>query len=224
MMPGIRLTALGSGARLIVSIRMERLNGRLTDKEPSLAHNPNHASLRRRTSGDTEGDVSRVMRKLEDSDQVLLIEQLLANSSNVFRPYMVLSDSLLTRGQLPRRLVEIVILFMANARGVSYEWAEHVPMAEKAGVTRIQIGHLASGQPIGPPNFTMQDSLATTIAHGLINEEGISDENWSRAFRAWGEKGALDLMFIAAWWGGFLPMCIAGLGLVDTDRASYKVS
>lgn len=60
----------------------------------------------------------------------------------LFRAWLPFAGTLLLRGELPRADTELVILRTAwNCRSL-YEWAQHVPMAERAGVTAEQIAHL----------------------------------------------------------------------------------
>ena len=177
---------------------------------------PNHESLPRRDSSNTDGASGRVLSKLEASGQLLTIHQLLGNSPNGFRPFMQLSDALFTKAVLPADVREIVILWMAHERGVPYEWTEHVPMATRAGVDDAQVAALASGST-DADTFPPEALLALDAARQLLAREGISTEVWEGLTARWGVEGALDLVFTVGWWGGFVPTAIEALGLVAAD-------
>src|ERR1700683_3070148 len=86
-----------------------------------------------RTTEDTTGEVQRVLGKLDAGGWNKRILRIVANSETAFRPFVLLSTSLLSSRFLPRQVQEVVILYLANRRQVDYEWLEHVPMAMSAG-------------------------------------------------------------------------------------------
>lgn len=173
----------------------------------------NHRLLPRRTSTDTEGPSGRVLEKLEASGYLLTIHQVLGNSPNAFRPFMQMSDALFTRAALPHDIREIVILWLAQDRGVPYEWTEHVPMARRAGVTKEDISAIERGdQPAAE-----EARLGVEIARSLVSGAGVSADAWARGVSTWTAEGMLDLVFTVGWWGGFVPIAIEALGLDAAD-------
>jgi len=177
---------------------------------------PNHAQLPRRSAADLAGDAQRVMGKLEATGQDLTILRLIANAPHSFRPYILLSDALLNRATLPAEVREIVILWMAQRRGVEYERLEHLPMAARAGLTEEQLVRLETDD-VTADAFSDAARLAVDIAAHLLDGDGIPADLWSRATSSWGDDGALDLLFTVSWWGGFVPLLIEGLGLTAPD-------
>ncbi|TAK68034.1 MAG: carboxymuconolactone decarboxylase family protein [Actinomycetota bacterium] len=178
---------------------------------------PNHTSLRRRTSRDTEGDASRVLGKLEATGQDLTISRLVANAGQVLRPFMLMSSALLVQATLPSSVREVVILRIAQQQQTSYEWAEHVPMALRAGVTQQQIDAIEAGQ-VDEQLFSADELLAVGIAERLLAGGGVPPEDFAAARERWTDDGALELVLSVGWWGGLVPVVIRALGLVDADR------
>lgn len=187
---------------------------RLLRREPRRA--ANHVSFARRTSTDTEGEVSRVLRKLEASGQNYTILQLLANATTLFRPFILLSDALNNHSQIPADVREAVILRVAVITEAEYEWAEHVPMARVAGLSDEQIEALHADHP-REDLFSDAQRLALDATEELSSGNGIATDTWQRICREWGQSGALELVAIAAWWGGFVQTVLAALGLVYPD-------
>lgn len=179
---------------------------------------PNHRSLARRTSADTEGDVARVLEKLEGTGQNLVVLQLVANSPKVFRPFVLFANALLNQSTLPRPVMEVVILWLAQHHQAPYEWAEHEPMAERAGLTAAQIDALRTGGPLAPELFSDEDRLAVAVARALTEDEVVPPELWERAVATWGEAGAMDLIFTVGWWGGLVLALVRALGLVSPSE------
>ena len=175
---------------------------------------PIHRTLRRRTSADTDGDVARVLGKLEGTGQNLLVLQLVANSPHAFRPFILFADALLNKGVLPRPVMEVAILWLAQHHRAPYEWAEHEPMALRAGLSSDQIDALRTGDVRGEL-FTDDDRLAVDVCRSLTVDETIPPELWARAVERFGEAGAMDLVFTVGWWGGLVLSFVRALGLTS---------
>jgi len=175
---------------------------------------PNHRSLPRRTAADTDGDVARVLGKLEASGQDLLILRLLANSPNAFRPFVLFADALLNRAALPRSVMEVVILWLAQHHRAPYEWEEHEPMALRAGLRPAQIDALRTGA-LPADLFDDGDRLAVDVARALTERGDVPPELWSAAVERWGDAAALDLVLTVGWWGGLVLSVVRALGLTS---------
>ncbi|MFC5746564.1 carboxymuconolactone decarboxylase family protein [Actinomadura rugatobispora] len=178
---------------------------------------PNHRAFARRTSRDTDGDVSRVLGKLEATGQNYTVLQVLANASVLFRPFVLLSDALNNHSVIPPDVREAVILLLAARDEVQYEWAEHVPMAREAGLTDSQIAALACASPTPPDLFSAAQLAALALTEELSRGTGVAADTWQRVSGEWGEAGALELVAIVGWWGGFVRTMLDALGLVHPD-------
>ena len=179
----------------------------MTERDPRL-------DLPLRTAADTEGDVSRVLGKLEGSGKDLRILRVLANSPGMFRPFVLMADALLRRSKLPAKEREVVIMHLAAQRGVPYEWAEHVPMAAEAGVSDEQLAALSSGTLDDLTLFSPTEQLSLRAAREIA-DGALSEARWNELNDAIGEGAALDLLLTVAWWGAFVPMIIETVGLVS---------
>jgi len=172
------------------------------------------AGLGLRSSADTEGDVQRVLGKLEARDLDELIVRLVANSPNVFRPFVLLADALLTKAALPPSDREVLILHLAVKLGADYEWSSHEPLAKKVGIGDPQIAALRRGhEELDPTLFAPSQRLAVQLSDELLDTGRWCESSWQAAVDAWGQKGALDLAFSVAWWGAFVPSVMGALAL-----------
>lgn len=171
-----------------------------------------------RTAADTEGSTNRILAKLEQSGHINDILRLMANSENGFRPFVLMSNALLMEARLPGDVREVVVLWLAKRRGVSYQWAEHVGMSVRAGVTDAQRDALQRGEIEDAKLFSYGQRLALRIATQMLDGAEVTLETWSEMCREWTKAGALDLAFSIAWWGGFVPLVINAVrahGLTD---------
>jgi len=180
---------------------------------------PGVSGLAERTTADTDGDVRRILEKLESTGQLLTVSRLVANSPALFRAFVLFSDGILTRSRLPGDLRELCILRLAALKDAEYEWAEHVGFSSRAGVTDEQRHALAEGRL---PEGVDDDRLAALAAvEKLAEGGGWSAEDWDDLRARFGPDGAIDLVMIAGWYGGVVPVLTKALGL-EPDNATYS--
>lgn len=168
-----------------------------------------------RTSADTEGEVQRVLGKLEAGGNDIKIMRLMANSPQAFRPFLLMSLSLMERAALPPNHREVAILRLGTLLEVEYEWREHVPMSAKAGVTDEQREAIRWGRVDDEDLFDQPQLLALRIVDTILTEQAMPTALWDQACAQWGREGALDLVLVVGWWGGFVPNVIRCLGITD---------
>lgn len=166
-----------------------------------------------RSSADTDGEVSRVLAKLEASNSDKKLYRVLANSPTLFRPFVLLTGGLVANTELPPDVREVVVLHLAARNGVGYEWAEHVIMSRDAGITDEQRTTIQTGGPLDDALFTDDQRLGVRIAEQMIHRPPIEPADWEHAVAAWGVPGAMHLLLAVGCWGGLVPTIIEAIGL-----------
>lgn len=167
-------------------------------------------ALALRTAADTSGVVHDVLAKLEEAGTSIALARLAANSAAGFRPFVIMTDSMVRRSALDRRISEIVILHLAARQGADYEWGRHEPAARRHGVTNDQIEVLRSLAQLTEPTFDVAEMIACALADDLL--EGIDvRKGWDNVVEQLGKDAAVDLIFTVAFWGGFVPILVRGL-------------
>lgn len=177
---------------------------------------PRYLGLAPRSAADTEGEVQRVLGKLEDRGQALTISRLLANATTAFRPFSLLSAALLYRASLPAETRELVILHLAARLEVSYEWTEHLRFAAEVGVPDAQIAAIADGD-IDAEVLSARDRAALRLADELIEARAVHPDTLAAVRDHLDEQQLLELVLSTAFWGGFIPLVIGALGLEGGD-------
>lgn len=177
-----------------------------------------------RTVDDTDGEVRRVMGKLNDSGTLLKIHRVLANSTTTFRPLALLARALMVKSPLPADVREVVILHLAASRGIAYEWEEHVALSSAAGVTENQRQSLRDGEPLDGDAFTDGQRLGVQIADAVTAGHSVPNDLWARAVTLWGSEAAADLLIAVSFWGGFIPTFITAVGLESPETALAPTS
>jgi 4-carboxymuconolactone decarboxylase len=166
-----------------------------------------------RTSADTDGEVQRVLSKLEPKGNNLKVIRLLANAPNGFRPFVLMSNALMNLSDVPPDVREVAILHLAARRGVNYEWEEHISMSEDAGITKEQRTALETGSIDDLSLFTEDQQLAIRAANEVVENGLLSEASWARACETWGLPTAMEFLMVVAWWGAFVPTLIEAIGL-----------
>jgi alkylhydroperoxidase family enzyme len=118
---------------------------------------------------------------LRSGDQPLGIFTTLAHHPRLMRAFMVLGDFLLTKGALPPRTREILILRTAWNCGSSFEWGHHVGFGRTAGLSDTEIATIATAHPM--PNGPAHEQPLCAAADELHSSSHLSDQTWT-ALRA----------------------------------------
>jgi alkylhydroperoxidase family enzyme len=181
--------------------------------------------LPERTAADTEGDVARILGKLDAAGDNKRILRLLANAPTAFRPFALLTTGLLTSRWFPRPVQEVVILHMAARHQTQYEWEEHVPMGLSSGVRQEQVDAIARDRAaVDTSVFDHSELLAVAVADDVVDRGSPELEHWEQVVAEWGVEGAMDLLWTVCVWGALVPSMIGALGLRSTNVVSVEAS
>jgi alkylhydroperoxidase/carboxymuconolactone decarboxylase family protein YurZ len=168
---------------------------------------PADSTLELRTSLNTEGEVQRVLGKLENNGLDLPINRLMANSDAAFRPFILMANGLLNSGQLAPHLRECVILALAARLDVAYEWREHVTISKRAGVTDGERSALAKPLELTDDRLSAETRASIAAAFNILDGT-LQDAEWRSLCERLGKQAAFELVLVVAWWGGMVPIIL----------------
>ncbi len=97
----------------------------------------------------------------------LNIFRMWANAPEMFVSGMRFGGNILSRQKLGADLRELVILLVARLEGGTYEWVQHVPIAEAAGCKKEQIAALEASQ-FTAPAFSDREKTLLKFAREVI--------------------------------------------------------
>ena len=124
---------------------------------------------------------------------------VLLRSPEVMTRAAALGEYLRYRNSLPKRLSELAILIVARVWTQQFEWHHHERYAREAGLDATLIAALAEG---GRPSGLAEDeAVVYDFAWELHANRSVSDGTYARALAALGEKGIIDLVGIAGYYG-----------------------
>jgi AhpD family alkylhydroperoxidase len=116
---------------------------------------------------------------------------LLARHPVLAKAYLTFSTHLLTTTTLPVRTRELVILRIAWRRHCKYEWAQHVLIARRAGITDDEIAEIRDGVP----------TLLTRAVDELETDSTLSDETYAALAKDLDDHQLMDLVFTVGAYG-----------------------
>ena len=104
--------------------------------------------------------------------------RVLLRSPRLFWPWLLFASRLMPGGRLDARHRECLILRVAwNCRS-RYEWAQHVVIARRAGVTDADIARIAGGPE--HPGWGAQEAALLTACDELHRDRFVTDSTWAR--------------------------------------------
>ncbi|MEL7158181.1 MAG: carboxymuconolactone decarboxylase family protein, partial [Actinomycetota bacterium] len=106
-----------------------------------------------------------------------------------------LSQTVLFKGDLPRRQVEIAVLRMGwNCQSV-YEFGQHTLFGRDAGLSDGEIYHTT--RPIDHGGWSPADAAILQLVDDLYADDCVSDATWAEASQHFGEADIIHLIATA---------------------------
>ena len=121
----------------------------------------------------------------------------LANHPEVVAAWSGFASTLRHKSRTPRALRELVILRGGQLMKSEYEWAQHLKMARKAGVSEAQIRELSSWKKSSL--FDPREKAALALAEAVTNGH-VSDEVYAEAMRHFDHQDYVELAVTAAFY------------------------
>ena len=119
----------------------------------------------------------------------------------------------------PRALRELVILRGGQLMGSEYEWAQHLPMARRAGVREAQLNSLANWRTSS--EFDEREKAALELAEAVTNGR-VSDEVYGRVGRHFDHHDYVELAAVAAFYA-MVGRMLDAMGVpLDEDVHNYQ--
>ena len=119
----------------------------------------------------------------------------LARHPDLTEAFLPFNTRLLTRSTLPPRVRELAILRVAGRSGCAYEWAHHVRIAAKAGLSEAEIEAAGRGEAPAEASSAELDAAVLGAVDELAGESNLSDRTWATLAAHLDERQLMDLVF-----------------------------
>lgn len=117
----------------------------------------------------------------------------LAHHPALAKAFCTLQAHLLMNTTLSARQRELIIMRVAALRKSNYEWAQHVFIAQDAGLTDLEIGCIALGP--GAPCWSAADATLLLAVDELDGEGVIGAQTWASISTHLTTAQILDVIF-----------------------------
>jgi 4-carboxymuconolactone decarboxylase len=98
-----------------------------------------------------------------------------------------------TTNSVPRRERELVILRTSWDCDADYDWAHHVPAAQRAGLSDEEILRISRGPSAA--GWSQLDALLLQATDELHRDQRISEATWNRLAERYNQQQMMDLVF-----------------------------
>jgi alkylhydroperoxidase family enzyme len=147
------------------------------------------------------------------------VYKALGNHPKLVAAWAEFSKTLRHDTRTPRALRELVILRGAQLMRSEYEWAQHLPMARKAGVREEQILALPAWR--SSPEFDAREKAALALGEA-VTQGRVSDEVYEEAVRHFGHHDYVELALVAAFYAMVARMIDAMGVQLEPEMRNYS--
>jgi len=150
----------------------------------------------------------------------------LVRHPDLTKAFLRFNVHLLMRSTLPDRIRELAILRVAHRTGCVYEWAHHVDLGLRAGLTDDEI-EWVRGVGVPPACRGTADEFDRTVLAGvdeLFDKSELSDATWSALSERFDERQRMDFVFTVGCYSA-LAMALNTFGVeLEKDMARDLIS
>ena len=145
---------------------------------------------------DWSGEVRALLDPNGTGQPVLNLYATLARHPALYRPRAVQSAYIRTGATLTARAREILILRIGWLCGSEYEWAQHVRVARRVGMSDEEIRRVARGPDA--PGWGPFEATLLRAADELHRTDAISDPTWQALAERYGPAELIDVVITVA--------------------------
>ncbi len=132
----------------------------------------------------------------------------------LYKRWIVFANHVLFKSTLPAREREIAILRVGWLCQAEYEWAQHVEIGRRAGITDDEIAKIVDGPDADWKN---PDRALLQAVDELHRNKDISDDTWEKLSEHFSDKQIMDLVFAVGQYT-LVSMALNTFGVQLDDR------
>ena len=135
---------------------------------------------------------AEVMQRFGEGD-IANVFKTMINHPDLFRRWVVFANHILGKSTISVRDREILILRIAYIVRSEYEWAQHVLIARREGLSEDEIKMTQTGPDTH--DLATTDRLLLQATDELKDDTFISDETWSGLSEHYSTEQIMDIIF-----------------------------
>ena len=122
----------------------------------------------------------------------LNIFRVMMNHPDLTRRWTVFAGHVLQKQTLPVRERELLILRIGWLNQSEYEWAQHVEIAKRGGITEAEIERVKAGPGAG---WDPHEAALLQAADDLFENSVVSDQTWAALAAKYSTEEMMDMVF-----------------------------
>lgn len=123
--------------------------------------------------------------------------RMVANAPSSLPGFVQFAASILLQSEFNARKREIAILRVAHVTGSYYEWAQHVLIARRVGVTQAEIELIGVDGPV--QGLDEEGLLMCRVAEEISRDIRLSDEALAAILTRYGTRQATELILCCSY-------------------------
>lgn len=135
----------------------------------------------------------QIFRGQQRGGNVQNIFRTMANHEKLAKRWLVFGNHVLSKNSLPPREREIVILRVGWLCQSGYEWAQHVIIGKRDGLSEDEISQIKEGATADCWNE--HEALLLRAVEELHDDAFITDETWAGISKTYTVPQMMDLVF-----------------------------
>jgi alkylhydroperoxidase family enzyme len=138
------------------------------------------------------GEDAETAEKHRVNGRHLNLFKILMHHPTLVRRWTVFAGHVLRKQTLPARERELLILRIGWLNQAEYEWAQHVEIAKREGITEAEIERVKVG-PTG--GWAASDAVLLQAVDDLFENSVVSDATWTALAKKYSTEQMIDLVF-----------------------------
>jgi alkylhydroperoxidase family enzyme len=118
--------------------------------------------------------------------------KVLMHHPTLVRRWAVFAGHVLRKQTLPARERELLILRIGWLNQAEYEWAQHVEIAKREGISAGEIERICQGPGAG---WAADDAALLQAVDDLFEDSVVSDATWAVLAQKYSTEQMIDLVF-----------------------------
>ncbi|QUD86523.1 carboxymuconolactone decarboxylase family protein [Phenylobacterium montanum] len=146
--------------------------------------------------GDWTDEQRELVAPMADRGAILNIFRTFLNKPAAMKGFLGWGSYILSKkNSLPAREREIVILRIGYLCKAGYEWTQHVPIGQRAGLTDAEIARIKAGADA--PGWSAADAALIRATDDLHHQQFVTEPSWADLLKHFDQGQAMDLVFTA---------------------------
>jgi len=142
---------------------------------------------------DWSDEAREQLSRTAESGRVYNIFSTLARYPKLLKRWLPFANHVLFKSALPPRAREILILRIGWLCRAEYEWAQHVVIGRRAGLTDADLQRIADGPDA--PGWEPFEAALLRAADELHRDAFVSQATWAALAARYGTEQLMDVIF-----------------------------